>query len=148
MHGAIRRRCHTGGRWRLCGGLQLEEKPRAGHGQVTYCPAPSSLPFELDTQRSLVRLQRCAELGVEHRAARRDFRGVGDRLGKGEGDCACAGSDAQSANKGAHTRTAASALAAAIPLLLRESRDAQPINAGSQKTEKGSVAPLKYHSKV
>jgi hypothetical protein len=75
-----------------------------------------------------------------------DGTGVGDRLGNGEGDCACAGSDAQSTHKGADRRTAASTIAAAIPLHLCESRDAQPINAGSQNTEKGSAAPLKYHS--
>jgi hypothetical protein len=75
-----------------------------------------------------------------------DGTGAGDGLGKGDGDCACAGSDVQSTNKGANMRTAARALAPAIPLLLRQRRDEQPINAGSQKTENGSAASLKYHS--
>jgi hypothetical protein len=38
-------------------------------------------------------------------------------------------------------RTAASAVAAAIPLLLRESRDGQPINAVPKKLKKEAPPP-------
>jgi hypothetical protein len=70
--------------------------------------------------------------------------GTGAGLGEGDGDWACAGDDAQGTHKGANMRTAASAIAAAIPLLLHESRDAQPINAVPKKLKR-SAAPLKNH---
>src|SRR5882757_1936032 len=60
------------------GSLAALWRPPTGktHGQFTYCPAPSPLPFELDAERSLVRLQCRAEPGV---VVEIDPRGVAER---------------------------------------------------------------------